>query len=116
MQIKTTRHYLDCICSILLPYLPLLQQSLLKNVAAHQKISAEYLEARVISCVLKELERTLKKKQLNTTGINVTLKLTDATGVVLYKTLLDMPVPEQELYLHLVRQAWLEQLNQQIIY
>ncbi|MBC7509793.1 MAG: hypothetical protein H7320_13755 [Ferruginibacter sp.] len=115
MQIKTTRHFLDCMCSNLVNYLPMLRRSLLKNVERCQKISGEFLSAKVMVEVVKDLEKALLKKQLNSTGEKIKLKLTDATGAALFKILLDFPMREEQTYDNLVRNNWLEQLNQQII-
>ena len=116
MIIKTERHYLDCMCAALLNYFPLLQLTLLRQVQGYNKVAAEYLQNRIIISVLGELELILRKKQINTISKSLTLKFTDAQGIILYKTILDMPVQAENYYGNLVRNAWLKQLDQQIIY
>ena len=115
MTIKTERQHLDCMCGILLNYFPLLRNTLTNNVRSSNKVSAEYLECRVVVSIIKELEFFFKRKQLSLSN-KIKLNLSEAQGVYLFKIILDLPINQENYYTNNVRQNWLDQLNQQIIY
>ena len=115
MTIKTERQPFDCMVSILLNYFPLLQKTLLKNVAHCTKISSEYLNTRVMISLVEELEYYFQRKQF-TKAKKFKLDFTEAEGIYLFKIIMDLPINRENIYTDRVRNQWLEQLNQQIIY
>ena len=96
-------------------YIHLWKQSQLENVKQQSKVSGEYLTVIMINSLLDDIEDLLEKKLLNTTGKIVRLKFSNAHGIIFYKTLLNLPLDAQAYYLNMIRNHWIEILNQQII-
>ncbi|MBC7509366.1 MAG: hypothetical protein H7320_11570 [Ferruginibacter sp.] len=115
MIIKTERQQFDCMVCILLNYFPLLQKTLLNNIANCNKISSDYLNTRVMISIVEELEYFFQKKQF-TKAKKFKLEFTEAEGIYLFKIIMDLPINRENIYTDRVRNQWLEQLNQQIIY
>ncbi|MFC4261940.1 hypothetical protein ACFOWM_03555 [Ferruginibacter yonginensis] len=116
MQIITQYHELNCLGAVLINYLPMLSRSLMLNVERQSKVSPEFLQSKLIVAVVQELEEFMLKKLAARPSQKIKLKLSDAQGIILYKTLLDMPIASIEHYQNLCRSNWLKQLDQQIIH
>lgn len=115
MTIKTERQHFDCMAAILLSYFPLLQKMLLNNVRHCNKVSGDYLQTRVMISIIEELEYYFERKKF-TKAKKFKLDFTEAEGIYLFKIIIDVPINKENLYTDRVRNQWLEQLNQQIIY
>lgn len=115
MTIKTERQHFDCLNPILLNYLPMLQKTLMNNVSHCTKISSEYLNTRVMVSIVEELEYYFQRKQF-TKAQKFKLDFTEAEGIYLFKIIMDLPISAENIYTDRIRNLWLEQLNQQILY
>lgn len=115
MILITNKHEVDAALRHFFPYINMYKASRLKNVAAHSRISDEFLSAVVINCIISEVELLFRKKIINNKGPKITFQLTEAQGVVLYETLQALPLPAEEMYMQLTRQNWINQLDQQVI-
>lgn len=115
ITLHTTRHYAEAALLHFFPYLNLQKQTRLNDVAHLPISSKEYLQAVVINCLLDEIETLFKRKLVNTTGAKVKITFTDAQGVLFYQVLTHMPIDGEKLYQNMVRNQWLEDLDQEII-
>lgn len=113
--LATKRQYAEYANVQMFNYINLYKITQLKNVEGADKTSTEYLAARLIVSLLDEVELLLKKKLINTTKKNISIKMSDAAGIALYKMLLRLPVAADEWYFNHVRNAWIEALDRQII-
>ncbi len=109
------RQHADYAMHSIFSYINLLKLSQLKNAAHLDKTSAEYLSVRLINCLLSEVELIVKKKLVNTTGEKINLKMSHAQGIALYRYLLSMPAGADNYYLNMIRNNWIEILDQQIL-
>ncbi|MFL5786728.1 MAG: hypothetical protein ACJ748_01635 [Flavisolibacter sp.] len=115
IELRTTRHYTEAVRNHFFPYINLFKQTRLNNLAYKSLASEEYLSAIVINCLLKEIEDLLIRKLVTTKGYKLTFKFTPAQGVVLYKTLLALPIPSNQEYLNVIRSEWLQLIDQELI-
>lgn len=113
--LRTPRNYAQCVVQKFFPYFNLQKQTRLNNIAHLSIQSQEYLALVVVNCLLSEIEEIIEKKLINTKSENITLKLSDAQGVLLYKILLAHPIDEREVYQQLVRSHWVEKLDGRMI-
>lgn len=109
-QVEAVQHYFY-------PIINMYKHSRLVTASYHGPTSEQYLFAQTISCLLAEIEITLQKKLITTTGKKIKLDLSDAQGIVLYRTLLAIPLPPENIYMQMIRNEWVQwldlQLNQQ---
>lgn len=115
ITLSITRQHAEYSVQTIFSYLNLLQLSNLKNVALHDKTSGEYLSVRLFNCLLQEIEYAVRRKLFTTTGAKLQIKLSDAQGIAFYKALLSMPVKTDQDYLFMIRNHWIEILDQQIL-
>lgn len=107
-QVETARDYF-------FPYINHFKQTRINNVVSQNMASEEYLSAVVINCLLSEIEQLFLKKLVNTKGQKIKFEFSDAQGVVLYKTLLHLPLPAGQVYMNMIRSEWLQVLDQELI-
>lgn len=115
ITLNTSRHYAEAAMLHFFPFLNLQKQTRLNDVAHLSIASKEYLQVVVINCLLDEVEALFKKKLVNTTGARVTLKFTDAQGVLFYQVLLHLPIDEDKIYHNMIRSQWIQDMDQEII-
>src|SRR5687767_10100201 len=101
ITLKSSRTYVQVVKENFFPYINLYKKTRINNVAHHNIISEEYLSAVVINCLLSEIEQLLSKKLINTSGKNIKFDFTDAQGVLLYRTLIALPLPADNVYFQL---------------
>ena len=115
---KSTRDKVRLVHSVFFQYINLYKQTRMNNIAHCHTLSEEYLTALTINCLLSEIETLLQKKLVNTSSNTIKLSFTNAQGVLLYKTFLAMPLPnegEKDIYNQMVRNEWLTLLDAAII-
>ncbi len=112
--LKTPRQYAEFVSWNIFPYINLLKKSYITNVANYSKVSEEFLNVKLVDSLLSDIELILKKKIINTTAKIVTLKFSEAEAITLYRIFLNLPVPKDDYYFGLVRNNWIEILDQQI--
>jgi hypothetical protein len=97
------------------PAINLFKQSRLNNLVNQNKTGEEYLSAVVINCLLTEIETLFIKKLVTTSSHKIKFQFTDAQGVVLYRTLLHLPLPAGQIYHDMIRNEWIQLLDQELI-
>lgn len=112
--LTTHRQYAESVLQNIFPFIKLLKESHIKNVAHHSRFSGEFLTVKLINSLLDETELIIKKKLINTIGMKVNIKLSDAAGIALYKTLLILPLNQNQEYLDMIRNEWISVLDKQI--
>lgn len=115
ITLRTTRQEVETAISHFYPYINLYKESRVNNLTTTSLANEEYLSTLVINCLLTEIEWLFKRKLINTKGPKMKFEFSDAQGVVLYKTLIALPLPGEQMYLQLVRSRWLQALDQEII-
>ncbi len=115
LTLKISRQHAEFAKSHIFNYVHLLKQSQLNNIAGSGKTTSEYLQVKVIHCLLDEAEMLFTKKLFTCSSKAITIKFSIATGIAFYRMLLTLPVLENDYYLNLVRNNWIMILDQQII-
>lgn len=115
ITLTTTRQHAQYASPVIFNYVNLWCYSQLQNVKGMDKNSGEYLTMRLINCLLAEVELLFEKKLLNTKGPKINLQMSHAQGIAFYRLLLLLPMPASEAYLHMIRNNWIEIIDQQIL-
>ncbi|MGN6478312.1 MAG: hypothetical protein ACTHKV_13890 [Flavipsychrobacter sp.] len=115
ITLRTIRQQVEVVKDYFYPYINRFKQTRLNNVINQNMASEEYLSAVVINCLLTEIETLLTKKLINNKGFKIKFEFTDAQAVVLYKTLLNLPLPAGQVYMNMVRSEWLQLLDHELI-
>lgn len=115
IQLRTIRQQVETVKDHFFPYINQFKQTRLNNVLNQNMASEGYLSAVVINCLLTEIETLFQKKLVNCKGHKIKFEFTDAQGVVLYKTLLHLPLPAGQVYMNMIRSEWLQLLYKQLI-
>lgn len=113
--LHTTREHVQTVKKYFFPYVNMYKETRLNNISNKSIGSEEYLSALTINCIISEIEALFEKKLINTTGIKIKFKLSEAQAIVLYRTLLALPLPGNQVYFHVVRNDWIETLHRQLI-
>lgn len=114
VTLHTHRNDAEYVLANLFPYIKFLKQTNLRNVANHSHVDDARLTVKLINSILDDVELLIRKKIVNTSGRNIKIKMSDAAAITLYKTLLNIPLEKEKMYLHGLRQAWIESLDGQI--
>lgn len=113
--LKISRQHAEFAKSHIFNYVNMLKRSQLNNIAGAGKTSSQYLQVKVIHCLLDDAEMHFTKKLLMCNSKQITIKFSIATGIAFYRMLLTLPVLENDYYLNHVRNNWIMILDQQII-
>jgi hypothetical protein len=114
ITLQVTRSEVQTVTGYFFSYIDLYKITRLKNVEHYDKLSEEYLSAVVINSLITELEELFKKKLATTRGWIMTFRFSDAHGIVLYKTLLALPIPRDQEYLDIIRNHWIHKLDREL--
>ncbi len=114
ITIKTDRPKAQTIARNVFPYIRLLQQSHVKNMAGQSRTSKEYLTVHLYNSLLIDIDKLLQKKLFNTSGHTVKIKLSVGHAVALYCTFLLLPLSSDKIYENMVRNEWLDSLESQL--
>ena len=115
ITLRLPRHYIEVVILKFFPYINLYKQTRLNNVAHKSLVSQEYLIAVVINNVLEEIEALFQKKLFNSRSEKVKMEFSDAQGVLLYRTLLALPVDSSEIFQVMVLSKLIEDLDAELI-
>jgi predicted transcriptional regulator len=110
------RQYLQTISDYFMPEITMFKNSALVHAKSFGETSNEFLNALVISTHINELTVYFKKRLLDTTKPSITLQLTDAEIVVLYKVLMHHGITKDKVYLNIVRQDMINRLHEKIFF
>lgn len=116
ITLRTYRQYVETATVYFFQYIVLYKQTRLNNLVKRDMEADDYLSAVVVNCIIDEIEWLFDKKLVTTKSEKIKFEFSDAQGVVLYKTLLAMPLPEDQVYFHQIRQEWIELLHQELIH
>lgn len=114
IAVSLPRQYAEDLQKHLFPFLKLLKQTKLNNVAKSSTQSKEYLTVLVINCLTDEMMFAINKKIMNTAGKKVKLKLSDALAVVFFQTLISWPIDQNQFYLNNMRLWLLQEIDKQL--
>jgi hypothetical protein len=115
ITLHSSRQSVETAKTCFFPYINAYKQTRLNNLVGTTITSEEYLSALVLNCLLTEVEKLIERKLIMTSGQKMKFEFSDAQGVVLYKSLLALPLSADNIYLDRVRNEWIERLDQQII-
>ncbi len=115
ISIRCDRQQLQVIQDYFFPYIKQLKLTRLKNIVHLPVHSPEYLSAIAVNCIVDECILHINRKIINTTKNTIKLQLSDAQTVILYKTLMEIPVPAQQFYLQQTLNFFLELLDRELI-
>lgn len=115
IKLKADRQHVEAVKFFFFPYIDMLQQTQLNNVAHHHSMSSEVLFTIAINCLLKKIKKIIDRKITMTDGMKITFALDDAEAVAFYRALIGLPIPGTEIYLQNIRNNWLDQLDTQLI-
>jgi hypothetical protein len=113
--LHTPRTDVETILRYLFVTINLYKRTRLENVKYMDVQSEEYLSAVVINCILDEVELVMQKKLINTVSKKTKIKFTEAQAAVLYKSLMALPIGSENVYFQILRNQWVERLDQQLI-
>ncbi len=108
------RQYLQTLSEIIFPQIIIFKNSALVHAKSFGETSPEFLNALVISTHVNSLTVYFKKRLLETIKPTITMQLTDAEIVVLYKILMHHPITGDKVYLNIVRQDFINRLHEKI--
>jgi hypothetical protein len=115
ITLRTYRQYVETASNYFFEYINAYKQTRLNNLVHHHLSADDYMSAIVINCILDEIEWMFDKKLFNTKSQNLKFEFSDAQGIVLYKTLLALPLPKDQVYFNQIRQEWILVLEQELI-
>lgn len=111
---KSPRNYIDLVNFNFFPYLNKWTESKLHDVRGQPLMEESRLMAFVMHSLLSDLENYFKKRSLTTTKDLVKIELSTAHGIYLLKTLLALPIDENNIYENMVRQFFITELHMQL--
>ena len=115
VSIRCDRQQLQVIQEYFFPYIKQLKNTRIQNIVHLPVHSPEYLAAIAVNCIVDECILHINRKVINTTKNTIKLQLSDAQTVVLYKTLLEIPVPTHQFYLRQTLNFFIELLDRELI-
>jgi hypothetical protein len=115
ITLRTTRHQVAAFVGECFPYIDRWKLTNQLNAAGTGKIDDTYLVATMTNCVMGEVQTLFTKKYNRSKSVNLKFELTDAQAVILYKTLLFLPIPSSNVFLLTFRANWIEQLDKGLI-
>lgn len=115
ITLRTSRQFLESAVQAFFPYIDIWKRTKLNNVVSKSPQSDEYLSVLALNCVLDRVQDKMKKKLANTRSQEVKFEFTGDEGVVLYKTLLNLPLDREKPYYVGIVTNWIQQLDGQLI-
>lgn len=115
ITLRTYRQYVETAVTYFFEYIELYKQTRLNNLVQKNLEADDYLSAVIINEILDEIEWLFDKKLVTTKSHKLKFEFTNAQGIVLYKTLLALPLPKEQIYFHKIRQEWIELLHQELM-
>jgi hypothetical protein len=115
ITLRTYRQHVETASTYFFPYINEAKRTRLNNLQNQHITSEEYFSAVVINTLLDDVEFIFDKKLITTKSQKLKFELSDAEGIVLYKTLLNLPLPREQIYFNQVRMEWLASLDQELI-
>ena len=115
ITIKCSRQEAEVILQHFFPVINLYKQTRLNNVSHMDRLSEQYLGAVIINSLLEETERIFRNKVYSSAIKKFTFNFTDAQAVVLYKSLMVLPIDSAKIYFVVLRNQWIEALDQSLI-
>lgn len=115
IELKTNRQDLETVRKHFFPFIELLQQTRLNNVAHVSTQSDEYLNCLAINCITDEIFEAVDKKLLKGSADTLKLKLSEAQAIVFFRLLILLPIPPAEFYMQKLRTDLIEQLDSELI-
>lgn len=103
IKITLSRQYVELIQKCLFPYLRLLKQSSLNNVAHCTVQSPEYLRTLIINSLTDEIILMINQKMINTTSDKIKLKFSDAVAVAFYSIMINWAIDKDQHYMNHLR-------------
>jgi hypothetical protein len=116
ITLRTYRQYVETATVYFFQYIELYKQTRLNNLVQNNLQADDYLSAVVINCILEEIEWLFDKKLVTTKAEKIKFEFTDAQGIVLYKTLINLPLPKDQVYFNQIRQEWIQLLDIELIH
>jgi hypothetical protein len=110
MKLKISKQGAESVSTYFMPTIMMMANMRVKE-SEHAQI--ELLSAKLLRAILEDVDIIFKKKLL-TQAKDYKIKMNDACGIVLLKFLLEFPVPENQFWLHNLRQNVTDQLHKQI--
>lgn len=114
IPIKLPRQAVEDISNYFFPFIRMSKQTRLKNIAAASLYSQQFLSALAINCILDEIILHIKRKELNTTKPVIKMQFTDAQAVILFKTLMELPVNPEQIHLNNLRNELVALLDKEL--
>lgn len=114
IAVSLPRQYAEDLQKHLFPFLKLLKQTKLNNVAKSSTQSKEYLTVLIMNCLTDELMLAINKKIMNTAGKKLKLKLSDVLAVVFFQTLISWPIDQNQFYLNNMRNWLVQEIDKQL--
>lgn len=111
ITVPLSRQFAEDLQTHLFPYLKLLKQTKLNNVARCVTQSDEYLTVLLMNCITDELMLAINKKLINSSSKKINLKMSDAVVVIFYKILLAWPIDKNQFYLNNMRNFLVEAID-----
>lgn len=108
--IRATRSEAETITGDFFRMINMYKRTRMENVKHLDRTSEEYLSALVINCLLTEIESLFQKKLKDLSRRKISVRLTDAQCVVLFKSLKVLPIDPNQVYYTLLRRQWVELL------
>ena len=116
ITLRTYRQHVETASVYWFPFIREAKRTNLNNLQGRHITDTDYFSAVVINCILDEIELILDKKLINTKSQKLKFEFSNAQGIVLYKTLLHLPLPKDQPYFNQLRMEWLAALDQELIY
>jgi hypothetical protein len=115
ITLKTYREYVEAASIYFFPFINEAKRTRLNNLPGSNLSTEEFMSAVVINCIIKEIEDLFDRKLVTTKSDKIKFEFTDAQGVVLYKTLIHLPLPREQVYFNQIRQEWILIIDQELI-
>jgi hypothetical protein len=114
ITLNTLRQKVELVRYVFYPVIEMTKRTALLNLRRLSADDSDTLSALVMICIIDEVKTIIDRKLINTKGHIIKLQLSDAQAIVLYKTLLRLPVDADKQYHNMVRNEWLMQLDKAI--
>lgn len=115
ISIRAPRQEVETIIRYFFPAIDMYKRTRLQNLAHKEIISEEYLSAVVINALLDEVQTLINRKLVNTFSKKINVKMTEAQAAVFYKSLIALPLEPNQVYFQIIRNQWVDQLDQLLI-
>lgn len=115
ITITSYRQDLEAVRNFFVPFITLLQQTRLNNVAHANIQSDEYLTTLAVNYLIDELTEVIEKKYAKPGAGTVKIKFTNAQAIIFFRLLILLPVPANAFYLQKLRNDLVLQLDNELI-